>query len=918
MFQDPIPHQPAQHYLRQDIRFLMGLLADVIREQEGEDILLKVEEIRTLAKEIRETHNPLLIESQKKLIRSLSLDDAYNVARAFTIYFQLVNIAEEVQRIRRLREYDMSTEALQEMSIRKLFKDLTDSDVSPQQIWDFLAQCDIKPVLTAHPTEAKRRTVLDHLFYIAGQVIQLNRTDLTLSEKDYLTSRIKETLEILWQTGEVRGRKVEVSDEVDQTLYYFERTIIQLLANIHQKVDREFKQLGFTPAEDLPPFIRFGSWVGSDRDGNPNVTPVLTENTALKQRKLIVNFYITTIEGFIRRFSQSMDYTSVSKKFLDSLEKDKQRLPDLARELNRFEGQELYRKKFSFMHRKLVSVLNGKKGGYLNAQEFIDDIVLIQESLVKNQGALAAHGDLDRLLIQAKAFGFYLAQLDFRDHTKKIRKAIEESIGVENPGTDTLLAKIASSSKPRKLNVSSPDAKDIVAQLQTFKRLREKFDPQMVDDYILSMTEGATDILSLMFLAKEVGLITVAHKKIKAAHIGVVPLFETIHALAASPAIMEELFSIPLYRSYLKARGNVQEIMLGYSDSAKDGGYLAANWHLYLAQQNLFKVAQQYGIKVKFFHGKGGTIDRGGGQSHQAILGQPYAAADGLMKLTEQGEVVSQKYANPVVAKRNLEQLISAAVITNLMINRDGKKNVHLSRWEEKVAQLSQSSFDFYRKLVFETPGFLDFYHEATPIDVLKITKIGSRPAARFGNQRSFDQLRAIPWVFSWVQSRYIISAWYGMGHALKEYIDDKGEKGLEDMRQMYRQWPFFTSLINNLQISLAKTDLYIAELYRDVVEDDALRALIHQAISDEHERAVEAVLAITEEKELLDFHKVLKESIRLRNPYVDPLNYIQVRFMKEKKALGDSQSQDTKRAKIDEILLLTVNGIASGMKSTG
>ncbi len=917
MFKEPIPHQPSQHNLRQDIRLLTGLLADVIREQEGEPILLKIEEIRTLAREIRGNHNPLLIESQKKLIQSLSLDEAYNVARAFTVYFQLVNIAEEVQRIRRLREYDRSTEALQEMSLRKLFKDLTDSDITPQQIWDFLAISDIKPVLTAHPTEAKRRTVLDHLFFIVSQLIQLNRTDLTLTEQEYLMKNIKETLEILWQTGEVRGRKVEVVDEVDQTLYYFDRTIIQLLPNIHQKIDREFARLGFTPTEDLPPFIRFGSWVGSDRDGNPNVTPAITEATALKQRRLIIKFYLSTVEGFIRKFSQSLDYTGVSKKFLDSLEKDKARLPDLARELGRYETQELYRKKFSFIHRKLVYVLESKKGGYINAQEFIDDILLIQESLVKHQGVLAAHGDLDRLLIQARAFGFYLAQLDFRDHTRKIRKTVGEILGDENPGVDVLLAKIAGPVRKSKFSPSSVEAKDIMAQLQTFKRLREKFDEQIVDDYILSMTESPADILSLLYLAKEIGLVVIAHKKIKSAAIGVVPLFETIHALQAASSIMEELFSIPLYRSYLRARDNVQEIMLGYSDSSKDGGYLAANWHLYMAQKQLFKTAEKYGVQLRFFHGKGGTIDRGGGQSHQAILGQPYAAAGGRMKLTEQGEVVAQKYANPVVAKRNLEQLITAVVLTNLLVKPEAKENPKIADWESKLAGLADDSFHFYRHLVFETPGFLDFYHEATPIDVLKITKIGSRPAAR-GNQRSFDQLRAIPWVFSWVQSRYIISAWYGMGHALRKYLDTHGKDGLEHMRQMYRQWPFFTSLINNLQISLAKTDLYISQLYCDIVTDESLRERIHQAIAEEHERAVAAVLEITRESELLDFHTVLKESIRLRNPYVDPLNYIQVRFLQEKNALSHSPAHDIKRAKIDEILLLTVNGIASGMKSTG
>jgi len=911
-----IPLAPSQNQLRHDIRFLSKLLAEIIREQEGEDLLLKIEEIRTLAQEIRAKHNPLMIESQKKLINSLSLDEAYNIARAFTIYFQLVNIAEEVQRVRRLRDYERSPEVFQEMSLKKLFKDLMDEDYTPKEILDFLAHCDIGPVLTAHPTESKRRTVLDHLFFISGQLIQLNRTDLTLAEEDSLTKRIKETLEILWQTSEVRNRKVEVLDEVDQTLYYFERTIISLIANIHEKIHREFARLGVDPQDDIDPFIHFGSWVGADRDGNPNVTPAITMTTAKKQRKLIVKFYLLSVEQFIRKFSQSTEYIEVSKKLLDSLDHDKRALPHLSLELERYETTEIYRKKFSFIHHKLENVLADKKGKYKNADEFITDLLTVQDSLKKNQGYSASDGDLRRLIVQAKAFRFFLARLDFRDHAKKIHLTIGELLGPQGLNAEVLLNKIAAPNT-RKGAVSSSDAKDVLAQFKTFRQLKEFFDADIVDAYILSMTETPVDMLALLYLAKKEGLVHVAHKRVKKASIGIVPLFETIHSLQNCHEVMEELFAVPLYRSYLKARGDVQEIMLGYSDSSKDGGYLAANWHLYLAQQNLYKTAEKHGVKIKLFHGKGGTIDRGGGESHRAILGQPYSASGGRIKITEQGEVVSQKYATPMVAKRNMEQLITAVAWTNLVTNREIKKNPKHAVWEKMMAQLSQDSFIFYRQLVFETPGFLDFYNQATPINILKTTKIGSRPAARSAAQ-SFDQLRAIPWVFSWVQSRYIISAWYGVGHAFKKFMDENPE-GLEVLRQMYKQWPFFTSIIHNLQASLAKADLYIAELYSGIVSDEELRTRIHEAIEREQLSAVESVLLISEQKELLDYHKVLQESIKLRNPYVDPLNYIQVRFLQEKNQLSHHAApSEVKRAKIDEILLLTVNGIASGMKSTG
>jgi phosphoenolpyruvate carboxylase len=754
------------------------------------------------------------------------------------------------------------------------------------------------------------------LFFISGQLIQLNRTDLTLAEEDSLTKRIKETLEVLWQTSEVRNRKVEVLDEVDQTLYYFERTIISLLANIHEKIHREFARLGVEAQDDIDPFIHFGSWVGADRDGNPNVTPAITMTTAKKQRKLIVKYYLLTIEQFIRKFSQSTEYIEVSKKLIDSLELDKKAMPQLAQELDRYETTEIYRKKFSFIHHKLENVLADKKGRYKNADEFIADLLTVQESLKKNQGYSASDGDLRRLIVQAKAFRFFLARLDFRDHAKKVHTTIEELLGTNGLNAEVLLNKIAAPNV-RKGIVASSDAKDVMAQFKTFRQLKEYFDADIVDAYILSMTQTSVDMLALLYLAKNEGLVHVAHKRVKKAAIGIVPLFETIHSLQNCHEIMEELFAIPLYRSYLKARGDVQEIMLGYSDSSKDGGYLSANWHLYLAQQNLYKTAEKHGVKIKLFHGKGGTIDRGGGESHRAILGQPFSASGGRIKITEQGEVVSQKYATPMVAKRNMEQLITAVVWTNLVTNREIKKNPKQAAWEKIMARLSQDSFNFYRQLVFETPGFLDFYSQATPINILKTTKIGSRPAARSANQ-SFDELRAIPWVFSWVQSRYIISAWYGVGHAFKKFMDEDPD-GLELLRQMYKQWPFFTSIIHNLQASLAKADLYIAQLYSGIVVDEELRKRIHEAIEREQISAVESVLLISEQKELLDYHKVLQESIKLRNPYVDPLNYIQVRFLQEKNQLSHhATGSEVKRAKIDEILLLTVNGIASGMKSTG
>ncbi len=898
-------------FLDCDIRFLTTLLGYVIREQEGEKLFAKIEEIRQLAVSIRKDPQPSLIAEQKKIIRSLEPVAAYKVARAFTIYFQLVNIAEEAQRVRRIREYEKDSSLFQDMSLRKLFRDLKSKGISSEDVLDFMRGMRIELVLTAHPTEAKRRTVLDHLLRIAANLMIFDRQDITAFEKENAANQIKSTLEILWQTSEVRQRKVEVMDEVDHTLFYFQRTILDLLPEMQEKIYREFRMAFKVEDVKLPPFIKFGSWVGADRDGNPFVTCEVTKKTASLQKNIILRKYILAVEDLIRKYSQSQHFVKISKTLADSLVEDARRLPELARELARFELHELYRKKSSFMHKKLENTLKNKKPGYASSEEFLKDLRMMRESLRTHQGLLASL-DIQRLIDQVHFFGFHMNKLDIRDNSKKIRGLFFELFGQTAFSEEFILGKILS--PPAKLPAAglSAPSKDILDQLATMRFIQDRIDAKSVEDYIISMTEEPADVLAVFYLAQQKGLIHLSRKKVKKSSIGIVPLFETISALDRAHEMMERLFSIPVYRSYLETRGNLQEVMLGYSDSSKDGGYLTANWKLYLAQKRLAEVAGRYGVKLEIFHGKGGTIDRGGGESHKAILAQPYAACGGRIKVTEQGEVVTQKYANAVIAERNLEQMVTAVAWTNLISKKEVERNANIPIWEERLERLSELSLSHYRKMIFDTPGFLDFYYEATPIRVLKITKIGSRPATRSA-QHSFSELRAIPWVFSWIQSRYILSAWYGIGFALETYIRERGPKGLSELQEMYQQWPFFNSLIHNAQTSLAKADLHMAELYSELVKDAELRKRIHGEIAEEYNRAVSKVLLISSQKNLLDFHRVLKDSIRSRNPYVDPLNYIQVRFLEE---LRDSPEKHNEM--IDEILLLTVNGIAFGMKSTG
>lgn len=901
--------------LRRDVRFLTTLLGDVIRDQEGEKIFARIEEIRVLTKKIRE--NPAtsehFIEELMKSMRSLNLDETHTIARAFTIYFQLVNIAEELQRVRRIRFYEMDESREQEMSIRKLFRDLKARKISEKTVLDFLSKMEVELVLTAHPTEAKRRTILDHLLRIAQTLALLDREDLTAEERASAVDGVRETIEILWQTAEIRRRKRDVADEVDQTLFYFQRTILDLVPEVHERIRGEFEK-NYKKRAAFQPFIRFGSWVGADRDGNPNVTCEVTRQTVDKHRRLIFRNYLSKVRALMLKFSQSDTRAAVTKDLLRSLDEDRKKMPELAQYLTRYEPTEIYRKKLSFIHEKLENASRTEKPGYSAADEFLEDLLLIKESLEMNQGGMAACGDLLRLIDQVRAFGFHMAQLDIRDHSGKIRLAVRELFpeGCTEEKLEELIQTPASEDIGKGL---SPESLEIVRQLQMMRELQDNQSAHVAEDYLVSLTEYPSDMLALFYLAKECGLIRIQNRKVKEGRIGLVPLFETIDSLARCHEVMDRLFSIPVYKAYLDARGGVQEVMLGYSDSNKDGGYFAANWKLYLAQKKLAETASRHGVKLRLFHGKGGTIDRGGGESHKAILAQPYAAFDGRIKVTEQGEVVSQKYSNQLIARRNLEQLITAVVWTNLVGKKEIRNHKKIDVWEQRAAKLSEWAFQFYRQLVFETPGFLDFYSEATPIQAFEMARIGSRPAMR-GAARKFENLRAIPWVMSWIQSRYILSAWYGIGHALSSYIEERGPEGMSELQEMYQEWPFFRSLIDNAQLSLLKTDLYIAGTYAQLVQDRPLRRSIHGRIVEEYKRAVEKVLEISSQKELLGFHKVLRDSILLRNPYVDPLNYLQVIYL-DKMRRGQKLN-DKKKEKIDGILLLTVNGIAFGMKSTG
>ncbi len=809
--------------LRKDVRFLTTRLGRIIREQAGDRVFDLVERLRKLAKDNRRKRKPPEAESLRAIAAELDTATAYQTAHAFSLFFQLVNLCEERDRIRRLQD-----DPVPRQSLRSLFQELKAAGVSSKQLQGCLDELEIEPVVTAHPTEAKRQTVLGHLWRLR------DRHD-----------NPDEILETLWQTDEVQRKRPSPLDEVRNRLAFFPRTIFQTAAEFYRTFDAELKAV-YPKVKRNRTFLTFASWVGGDRDGNPSVTPEVSIETMQMHHDCVTAHYRQQLQHLRNELSHSVPPVGVP-------ERSSSATPS-------HQPTEMFRRKLEQIQQRLDD-------GYSLPAEFVTDLEEVRRGLLDQNAWRTAEGRLDRLLTQARVFGFHLAELDFREESGKLADE-----------TDT-----------------------IDKELQAIKDIQATDGPKAAHRFILSMTHSAADILAVLERAR----------RLKLTDLDVVPLFETIDDLKRSGDLLDELLRHGDYRRHVTTRDNVQEVMLGYSDSSKDGGYLAANWYLYRAEQDLADVARRHGVNLRWFHGKGGTIDRGGGQSHESLRAQPQAVSGGRIRITEQGEVLSLKYSTPAIALRNLEQLVSAVVAANCLPSPNESHASQLADWEQAMHTLAESSRHLYRELVYETPEFLEYYTQATPIDLIEHLQIGSRPSRR-KKSGGMQQLRAIPWVFSWTQSRHLISAWYGIGTALREFTNE-GRGNLRLLREMYRDWPFCTLLLDNAEQSLAKTDMHIAEQYAGLVESNEVRNAIFGRIREEYDMSVKQVLRITGHRKLLASRRVLAESIRLRNPYVDPLNYLQIEFLAKWRNSAKADDELLRR-----LLALTAQGIAFGMKSTG
>ncbi|MGB3633909.1 MAG: phosphoenolpyruvate carboxylase [Rubrobacteraceae bacterium] len=908
--------------LRRDINLLGQLLGQVLIEQEGAELFDTEEEIRLLCKQLRFNYDPEKDQKLRQKISGMGSEELGKIIRAFSVYFQLVNIAERYHRVRRRRQYESSADdPPQRASLGSTLSQLREKGMSGPELQPILDRLNVGLVLTAHPTEALRRSVRRKHVNIGDMLESLESVNLTWRERQRLEEMLAEEITLLWQTDELRARRPEVTQEIQRTLLFFENPLISATLDVYREFEDELERKFPEDTPQLGQVLSFGSWVGGDQDGNPFVKAD-TLSVALKlHRELIVERHRHSILQLANHMSQSRKLVSVSKELLESIEQDEQLLQETGGD-NQDDPNEAYRLKLLLISERLRHTLEEPKApeAYTGVDEYIADLHVIRNSLLENGGERTVEGGLRDCIRQAEIFGFHLAKLDVRQESSVVAKAVaelvfaatgEDLLSVDEPEKADVLRRLLTTPD---LDLPEPGdlTKETQGVLETFERIRqakEDFSVPVVETFILSMAHEASDVLSVQLLAQRVGLLQTADSgRCTANHLRVTPLFETIDDLTHAPEVLRRLLEDPFYRSSLEEGDDLQEIMLGYSDSGKDAGYVTSNWTLYKAQRLLTEVARDHEVELRLFHGRGGSAGRGGGPSYDAIKAQPPGTLDGKIRITEQGEVISFKYSMQGLARRNLNTVL-AAVLEATAEDQDPKPD---PRWVEAMDHLSDVARDTYRALVYGDEEFVKFFSEASPIRELSLLNMGSRPARR-EQTPNVESLRAIPWVFAWTQNRFLLPSWYGTGTALASYAKDP--EGLETLREMYTEWPFFKTLINFMQMTLAKSDLRIAKTYTDLVEDHELRDRMWEIISTEHESCVKALIQVTGYDSLLDDSPVLQRSVRLRNPYVDPLSYIQVSLLQRLRSLPEESPE---RDATLNTLLRTISGISSGMLNTG
>ena len=889
--------------VERDVRELSTLLGEVLAAQTSPDALETVERVRTVALDSRRDEDT----SRELLWDALSGLDAETrdvVARAFTTYFELTNLAEERERVRAIRT--RVEEGTLDNSLRATVERLAAADADAETVQRVLDDVLIEPTFTAHPTEARRKTVKAKLRSVAETLETLDERRLTGREEARLERGLEAELTGLWQTPQIRDRRPEVTDEALNIQWYLENVLFDVVADVYDELDRALAE--HYPDVSVPKLFEFRSWAGSDRDGNPYVTPEVTAETLERQRAVVLAKYRDELKRLSGLLSQDSRDFAVGERFAERLAADKGRLPGVASEAESRYPNEPYRQKLKLMRERVERVGDVRQGGYASAGELLADLEAIAESLRRHGAGVIADDAVAPIVRRVDTFGFSLASLDLRDHRENHTETVAAVL--DDAGVD--YAEMAEDERVAALTDAILQERPVVdvddhgsfeetpaRVLRRFAELAEwqrEYGVDAVDTYCISMTEEPSHVLEVLFLADQAGVADLPGY----CGLDVVPLLETESALSGARRIMGTLFENEAYEAALSARDGLQEIMLGYSDSNKENGYLAAQWSLHRNQTRLAGICDDHDVDLRLFHGRGGSISRGGGPMHEALLALPPETVTGQVKFTEQGEAIAEKYGTPVIAERNVEQMLDAQIRARHDVLADGDGRAP-EAWHDPMATAADAARGAYRDLL-ETDGFVRYFERATPIRVIEDLNLGSRPASRSG-ERTVEDLRAIPWVFSWTQARCILPGWFGLGTGLRTYLDEGGD--IDQLRTLYEEWPFFRTTLDNAALSLARTDLGIAGEYAALAGEPG--EPFFDRIAAEYERSVDVVLAVTD-RDHLPPREWINENLERRNPYVDPLNLLQVEL------LGRDDLSDAER----RTLRLTVKGVAAGMKSTG
>lgn len=914
--------------LLEDIRLLGRILGDVIREQEGVDTYDLVERIRKLSVSFRRHDDQAADRELKSLLKSLSGDEAVRVIRAFTYFSHLANLAEDRHHIRRREVHERAGDT-QEGSIEVALARLRWAGIGARAVAQTLAHSYLSPVLTAHPTEVQRKSILDAERDLARLLTERDEIRARALPRDALAPRelaaneaqMRARVQQLWQTRLLRFTKLTVADEIETSLSYYEATFLRQIPRLYGELEQALGQ------HSVASFLLMGQWIGGDRDGNPNVTAETLAYALRRQCEVALRHYLTELFWLGSELSLSALLVQVTPQM--------RALADSSPDLNEHRHDEPYRRAVTGMYSRLAATLKEFTGGdaarhavppqnpYWRAEDFLADLRTMRDSLQAHHGGAIVQQRLHPLVRAVEVFGFHLATVDLRQNSEQHEEVVAELLatarverdyrGLDEAGKRAVLLRLLSDARPLRVMGAqySEHARKELAIFEAAVAMRQRFGPQAIRHYIISHTEAVSDLLEVMLLHKEVGLLRGTLDADAVTDLIVVPLFETIADLRNAAPIMREFYALPGVAKMMQRSGREQDIMLGYSDSNKDGGIFTSNWELYRAEIALValfdQLANSHDIQLRLFHGRGGTVGRGGGPSYQAILAQPPGTVRGQIRLTEQGEVIASKYANPEIGRRNLETLVAATLEATLLQPTKPAPKAFLQAAET----LSQASMGAYRALVYETPGFADFFFSATPIREIAELNIGSRPASRKASQR-IEDLRAIPWSFSWGQCRLTLNGWYGFGSAVEAFLaagERKAQAAL--LQKMYRQWPFFKALLSNMDMVLAKSDLALASRYAELVPDARLRRRIFGLMEAEWQRTVDALALVTGEKQRLAGNSSLARSIRHRFPYIDPLHHLQVELVRRWRA-GSSDERERRG------IHLAINGIAAGLRNTG